>query len=76
MLVLTRYVGEGFIISGNGLKQDIHIKLTNIRKKDQARIGIACADEILVMRDELSPEERNRLREMHMEKLKGKFDVT
>lgn len=71
MLVLSRFVGEGFTISGNGLKEDIHIKITGMRKRDQAKIGIACSNEILIMRDELGEEDKKRLRDMHENRLQG-----
>ena len=47
MLILTRKVDQGIVISGN-----IHIRVLGVQR-DRVKIGISAPKEIIVLRDEL-----------------------
>ncbi len=54
MLILTRKVDQGIVISG-----DIHIRVLGV-ERDRVKIGIAAPRDVIVLRDELVDGEKKR----------------
>jgi carbon storage regulator len=53
MLILTRKVGEKLLIG-----DDIEIVITGIKSQNQVRIGIEAPDDVVILREELQPKEK------------------
>ncbi len=54
MLILTRKIDQGIVISG-----DIHIRVLGV-ERDRVKIGIAAPRDVIVLRDELVDGEKKR----------------